>query len=211
MLVLVVVAALGTVAGPIGWIASTSAGHRHGVGEAPSAPVVIVFGAELAPGGQHPKSFLAGRLDIAAELVRTGKAKAVLVSGDAAGGSGNEVSVMTDYLVERGVPRDRIVTDPYGLDSYDTCARAAQVYGVRKALLVSQAFHLPRAVTLCRHHGVEAEGVAARCHPCRQVTLRKNKTREVAAAAKAALDTIRDRPPAVESPPDPAVTDVLRR
>jgi vancomycin permeability regulator SanA len=206
------VVALGPVAAvaPLLWVVAASSGHRHGVSEAPSAPVVIVFGAELAPGGQRPKSFLAGRLDVAAELVRAGRARAVLVSGDAAGGSGNEVAVMRRYLVDRGVPAAVIVTDPYGLDSYDTCARARQVYGIRTALLVSQSFHLPRAVTLCRQLGVEAEGVAARCHPCRTVTLRRNKTREVGAAAKAVLDVLRDRPPAVESEPDPSVTEALR-
>jgi vancomycin permeability regulator SanA len=203
--------ALLAVGGPVVWVAAVSAGHRHSVRDAPSAPVVIVFGAELAPGGQRPKPFLAGRLDIAAELVRAGKARAILVSGDARGRSGDEVSVMTRYLVERGVPEDRIVTDPHGLDSYDTCARAVQVYGIRRALLVSQSFHLPRAVTLCRHLGIEAEGVAARCLSCRQVTLRKNKTREIGAAVKAAVDTLRGRPPAVESPPDPAVTEALAR
>jgi len=113
-------------------------------------------------------------------------------------------------VVALGVPAHRLVTDPYGLDSYDTCARAAGVYGVRRALLVSQSFHLPRAVTLCRHLGIDADGVAARCHPCRQVTLHKNKAREVGADAKAVLDAVRGRPPAVESPPDHAVTEALR-
>jgi vancomycin permeability regulator SanA len=205
-----VVVALVALTAPVGWVVASSSGHRYSVRDAPSAPVAIVFGAELAPGGQQPKSFLAGRLDIAAELVRTGKARVLLVSGDAGGGSGDEVAVMTRYLVERGVPERRIVTDPHGLDSYDTCARAARVYGVRRALLVSQSFHLPRAVTLCRHFGIDADGVAARCSPCRKVTLRKNKVREVGADAKAVLDVVRGRPPAVESPPDPAVTEALR-
>lgn len=198
------------VGGPVAWVVAASSGHRHSVRNAPSAPVVIVFGAELATGGQRPKPFLAGRLDVAAELVRNGKARAVLVSGDAGGGSGDEVAVMTRYLVELGVAERRIVTDPHGLDSHDTCARAAGVYGVRRALLVSQSFHLPRAVTLCRHFGIDADGVAARCTSCRKVTLRKNTLREVGADAKAVLEVVRGRPPAVESRPDPALTEALR-
>lgn len=193
------------------WTRIASGGHVHAsVSDAPSAPVVIVFGAELAPGGQRPKPFLAGRLDVAAELVAAGKARAVLVSGDAGGRSGDEVAVMTRYLVDRGVPERRIATDPHGLDTYDTCARAAEVYGVRTALLVSQAFHLPRAVTLCRRLGVEADGVHARCDSCRESTLRKNARREIGADVKAVADAVRRRPPAVDSPRDPAVTNALR-
>jgi vancomycin permeability regulator SanA len=210
---LAVVAALAVLAigGPVAWTRAESAGHLYSsVADAPSAPVVVVFGAELAPGGQRPKSFLAGRLDVAAELVRAGKAKAILVSGDATGYSGNEVAVMTRYLVDRGVEARRIVSDPDGLDTYDTCVRAARVYGVRRALLVSQPFHLPRAVTLCRRSGIDADGVGARCHPCRVATLRKNKVREVGADLKAVWDVVLDRQPAVSSPPDRALTDALR-
>jgi vancomycin permeability regulator SanA len=210
-LLAVVLLGVAAIAAPVVWMTAASAGHLHDtVADAPSAPVVIVFGAELAPGGQRPKPFLAGRLDIAAELVRAGKARAVLVSGDAGGRSGDEVTVMTRYLVDRGVEQRRIVADPHGLDSYDTCARARQVYGIRRALLVSQAFHLPRAVTLCRRLGVDADGVSARCDGCRAVTLRKNRVREVGADAKAVGDALRDRPPAVQSPQDSAVTEALR-
>jgi vancomycin permeability regulator SanA len=77
------------------------------------------------------------------------------------------------------------------------------VYGVRRALLVSQRFHLPRAVTLCRSMGIDADGVAARCDGCLDTTLAKNRAREMPAAWKAVLDRVRNRPPAVASPPAP--------
>lgn len=213
VLILLAVVVLGVVAvfSPLLWTRFASAGHLHDTAaDAPSAPVVIVFGAELAPDGQRPKPFLAGRLDVAAELVRAGKAKAVLVSGDGGGDSGDEVTVMSRYLIERGVEQRRIVADPHGLDSYDTCVRAAEVYGIRRALLVSQSFHLPRAVTLCRGVGIDADGVNARCDSCRESTLRKNSFREIGATAKAVGDTLRGRPSAVRSDPDPAVTDAVR-
>jgi vancomycin permeability regulator SanA len=198
------------VGGPFLWTRIASGDHVHEtVQDAPSAPVVIVFGAELAPGGERPKPFLAGRLDVAAELFRAGKARAVLVSGDAGGRSGDEIAAMTEYLVERGVAADRIAADPHGLDTYDTCARAADVYGIERALLVSQPFHLPRAVTLCRRQGIDADGVHARCDNCRTSTLRKNAAREVGADVKAVGDVVRDRPPAVESPPDRSVAEAL--
>ncbi|WP_412540153.1 ElyC/SanA/YdcF family protein [Longispora sp. K20-0274] len=188
-IVLAVLAAL-----PALWARSVSAGHRFDARDAPSAPVAIVFGAELAPGGTQPKPFLAGRLNVAAELYRAGKVSSVLVSGDARGTSGDEVGAMEGYLEARGVPRDRIVQDGLGLDSYDTCLRARDVYGLHRVLLVSQNFHLVRAVTLCRRLGVDADGVNATCDNCRTSTLLKNRVRDFAACHKAVYDLWSDRP-----------------
>lgn len=201
----VVAAALGAtmVLAPTAWIRMSSAGRIVTVADAPGSEVAIVFGAQVAPGGTQPMPFLKGRLDVGAELLRTGKVKALLISGDAHGGSGDEVRVMQDYLVGQGVDPSRVVVDPYGLDTYDTCRRAHDVYGVRRALLVSQELHLHRAVTLCRELGVDGVGVPARCDGCRQVTIWYNTARDVAAGPKALWEVLRHRPPAVQSPPDP--------
>ncbi|GIG62362.1 membrane protein [Longispora fulva] len=188
-IVLAVLAAL-----PALWARTVSEGHRFAVPDAPSAPVAIVFGAELAPGGTQPKPFLAGRLDVAADLYRAGKVTSVLVSGDARGTSGDEVGAMERYLEARGVPGDRIAEDGLGLDSYDTCLRARDVYGLRRVLLVSQNFHLVRAVTLCRQLGVDADGVNARCDNCRTSTLVKNRARDFVACHKAVYDLWSHRP-----------------
>jgi vancomycin permeability regulator SanA len=190
---------------PVLWTAASSAGHLYTVDSAPTVPVGIVFGAQLRAGGRTPKAFLAGRLVTAVRLYRAGKVRALLVSGDAHGDSGNEVAVMSRYLTEHGVPAERVVADPYGLDTYDTCRRARDVYGVTRALLVSQRFHLPRAVTLCRHAAITADGVAASCGECQNVTLAYNAGREVLADLKAVRDVWSDRKPAVTSPSDPAV------
>jgi vancomycin permeability regulator SanA len=198
-------------AGPALWLRVSSAGHRHTVADAPSAGVVIVFGAQLAPGGTRPKPFLASRLRTTAALVRAGRARAVLVSGDGASAAGSETDVMRTYLTELGVDQAKIVNDPSGLDTYDTCRRARDVYGVRRALLVTQSYHLPRAVALCRTLGIDADGVDAGCVGCLRTTLARNWLRELAAGPKAALDALRDRPPAVASPPDPALTTAAAR
>jgi vancomycin permeability regulator SanA len=174
-----------------------------------TATVVIVFGAQLTDDGSRPKPFLKGRLDTAVGLVTSGRAKVVLVSGDEHGSSGNEVAVMSRYLENAGVPAQRIVRDGAGLDTYDTCRRAHDVFGVRKALLASQEFHLHRAVTLCRSLGIDADGVAAPCDQCQDSTLLTNRLREVPAAWKATLDRIRHRPPVVVSPPTNAVAQAL--
>ncbi len=197
------------VGGPLAWTRMSASGHIFDESGVPAAPVVIVFGAELRPDASGPKPILAGRLDLTVRLVQSGKAKAVLVSGDGRGSSGDEVSVMTDYLVAKGVDPARIAIDPYGLDTFDTCRRAHDVFGVDRAILATQSFHLYRAVTLCRHAGIDAAGVPASCDPCSLGTLIRNRSRDALAAVKAAIDVARDRPPAVESPPNRAVADIL--
>lgn len=174
----------------VGWAYIASSGHRHDLADAPAAPVAIVFGAEVGT------PFLAGRLAVTAALVKAGKADSVLVSGNAAGTSGDETEVMTSALVAKGVPPAKIVVDRYGLDTYDTCARAVRVFGVRRALLVTQGYHLPRAVSLCRGLGMAADGVEATCD-CGALILAKNEIREWFATVLAVKDALWPRPPAV--------------
>ncbi len=185
-------------------VASAASGRVHDLPDAPEAPVVIVLGAKVKAG--EPMSFLAGRLDVGAALVLDGRARAVLVSGDANGTSGNEIAAMTDYLVAKGVDPRLIVGDDFGLDTYDTCVRAAQTFGVRRALIVSQDPHVTRAVALCGHAGIDADGVRGDCD-CRTITVARNTAREWLARPKAVLDMLSNRPPKVATP----VTDALDR
>jgi vancomycin permeability regulator SanA len=184
------------------WTFLTAQGHLHDPGDAPSAEVVIVLGTE-------PGNRLSGRLDTTAEMVTSGRARAVLVSGDRGGDRGDEIAAMTDYLVAKGVDRKRIVADPYGLDTYDTCVRARDVYGVSRALVVTQSYHLTRAVTLCRHLGIDAEGVRAGCD-CSAWLLTTKALRDYVASGKAVLDVIRSRPPAVTSAPSDELSSALK-
>lgn len=185
------------------WAYIASGGHRYELADAPNAPVVIVFGAKIQSG--RPLPFLAGRLDTTVQLVKAGKARAVLVSGAAGGTSGDETRAMTAYLVDKGVDPAKIVVDEFGLDTYDTCARAVQVFGVRRALLVTQSYHVPRAVALCRSLGMDADGVAATCD-CNILSLAKNRAREWLATVDAVREAIWHRTPAVTSPPDDSLT-----
>ena len=205
-------------AGPFIWTRVGAGGHLYAEndyasgGHGPDAPVVLVLGAQVAPDGTRPMPFLRGRLDTSAMLLAGGHAKVALVSGDARGGSGDETSVMTSYLVRsKGIDAARVVADATGLDTYDSCLRARQVYGVTRALVVTQPYHLARAVALCRHVGIDADGVAARCDGCASLNLVRNGYRDYFACSKAALDATVDRRPSVESPPDPAVTNALAR
>jgi vancomycin permeability regulator SanA len=199
LLILVAVGAV-SAAAPFVWTRIAAGGHLYTAGDSPQADVVIVFGAQVAPDGTRPMPFLAGRLRTGAELVKTGKASRILVSGDANGGSGNETRVMRDYLTgELGIDASKVEIDPYGLDTYDSCARAVQVYGIDRALLVTQSYHLARAVALCRHLGMDADGVAAGCTDCTTHKLVLNTVRDFFACSKAALDVISGRAPEITS------------
>ncbi len=138
-------------------VARVSAGRIFDVDTIPARPIAMVLGAKADAG--VPSAFLAARLDLAVELYRSDKIQAVLVSGDNTAGSGHETTVMRDHLVERGIPAERVVQDPAGFDTYDSCVRARDVFGVEKMIIVTQLYHLERAITICTDIGVDAIGV----------------------------------------------------
>ena len=127
---------------------------------APAAPVAIVFGAGLAQ-GQVPSRILAERLDAAIALYRAGKVPRLLLSGDNSDRYHDETGAMTKYARAQGIPESDLIADDFGVSTYDTCWRARHVFGVERAVLVTQRFHLPRALFLANALGVDAEGVAA--------------------------------------------------
>jgi vancomycin permeability regulator SanA len=180
------------VGGTGAWVRVASAGHIHEASSAPAAPVAIVFGTQLAADGRRPLAVLRNRLDTAAGLFAAGRVSWLLVSGDGRGESGDEPAAMTRHLIEAGVPREAIVADGYGLDSHATCRRAHDLLGVRRALLVTQGYHLPRAVTLCRAAGIDADGVLAGCEGCDRLRAVWNTARDWFAAPKAAWDLLAD-------------------
>lgn len=194
-----------------GWTRLAASGHLYDEADAPRAEVLLVLGAQVGRDGR-PMPFLKGRLDTAGQLLRDGKARVALVSGDANGSSGDETTAMTTYLAEAwDIDPDRIVTDPHGLDTHDSCVRAKEVYGLTKALVVTQAYHLGRAVALCRSAGIDADGVGARCDGCVSLNLARNAVRDYLACTKAAWDATWERRSAVQSPPSTEVTDALLR
>lgn len=194
---------LAIVLGSAGWVAYQSYGRVDDVADAPSSPVVLVLGSQVRDG--KPMKFLTGRLDAAVALVESNRAQSILVSGDANGNSGNEIEAMTDYLVDAGIDENVIVGDDYGLDTYDSCVRAADTFGVTDALVVSQGLHVSRAVALCRDAGIDAHGVDAECD-CNRLAVWRNFGREWLARPKVILDLMSGRPPAVETPADDSLS-----
>jgi vancomycin permeability regulator SanA len=128
------------------------------VGSVPHHEVALVLGAGVDADGR-PSNALRSRIDAAAELYRAGAVRHLLVSGDNSSVDYDEVTVMRDELVARGVPLAAITRDHAGFDTYDSCVRAKEIFGVRDAVVVTQDFHIDRAVYTCRQVGVEADGL----------------------------------------------------
>lgn len=206
----VVAAGVVTVVAANLWVWVGSAGRVSVLGEAQDtrkAPVAIVLGAGVRPDGS-PSRWLSYRLDVAARLYQDRRVEAVVVSGDNREANYDEPSAMRAYLLGVGVPEQAIVRDYAGFDTRATCVRAKEVFGVDKALLVTQDFHLPRAVTLCRHAGVDAYGVAdTRAHVNRGSWVR-SWLRERLAVVKAAGEELWGRPPLL-GPYEPGVDEAI--
>jgi SanA protein len=123
--------------------------------EAEHAPVGIVFGAGLKRDGE-PAAVLRDRIQAAAEIYQAGKVDTLLMSG-----YGAEPAAMQEYAIELGVPLEAIELDVGGWRTYDTCYRARYEYNLDKAILVTQPFHMPRALYLCSAMGITVQGIEA--------------------------------------------------
>lgn len=171
------------VAGPSIYVRRQTSGLRYAIADVPAAPVAIVFGAGIRAG--KPSPFLARRLDIAVDLYAHGRVRALLMSGDNSTTEHDEVAVMTAYAVEHGVPATVIAQDHAGFDTYDSCYRAREIFGVHRAILVTQQFHLARATFVCRQLGIEAFGVGDDTSGPWPGLTRKYEAREVLSTTKA--------------------------
>jgi SanA protein len=154
------------------------------VSEVPAAPVAIVFGAGYWPGGLSDA--LADRMDTAIALYEANKINKLLLTGDNRFVEYNEPAAMARYAEAKGVPSQDLVLDYAGRRTYDSCYRAGAIFGVERAILVTQEYHLPRALYTCDHLGVEVVGIKAD----QRVLLRSRwyEFREVFALAGAWLD-----------------------
>jgi len=192
-------------AGPYLWIRFATMGKIHTVDDAPKAPVAIVLGAGLNADGT-PKPYLQVRLEDTLRLYQDGRIRAILVSGDHGQVDHDEVKAMTTWLVDRGVPARKVVADHAGFDTYDSCVRAYKIFGVRAALVVTQDFHVRRAVFLCRQAGIDAAGVGSPT-PDNDIGY---QVREVPAAIKATADVLVDTDPKYLGKYETGVDEALR-
>ncbi|MFF2325831.1 MULTISPECIES: vancomycin high temperature exclusion protein [unclassified Streptomyces] len=190
---------------PATWMYSVADARVRTTTDAPPQGVAVVFGAGLREG--RPSPYLANRLKAAAELYRDGKVKVVLVTGDNSRKEYDEPDAMRTYLRTHGVPDQQIVSDFAGFDTWDSCVRAKKIFGVDRAVLVSQSFHIRRAIALCRTAGIDAYGVGV--DAVHDVTWYYGGTREVFAAGKAALDAVFKPDPHFLGPKEPGVGEAL--
>jgi len=120
---------------------------------------ILVLGAGVRDG--RPTDMLRDRLDTAVELYFSGVAKKLLVSGDHGSEDYDEVNVMKDYAVEKGVPSEDIFMDHSGFSTYESIYRADAVFGVKSCIIVTQKYHLFRALYAAEQFGLRAVGVSA--------------------------------------------------
>jgi vancomycin permeability regulator SanA len=143
----------------IGYVAlSTSARRYRDPAITPAAPVAIVFGAGIGSDGTL-SPMLADRVRAAAQLYQDGAIQKILMTGDNSRADYDEVSAMRRAAIARGVAADDITLDYAGFSTYESCYRARAIFGVTRAVLVTQDYHLPRALYTCQHLGLDVEGL----------------------------------------------------
>jgi vancomycin permeability regulator SanA len=193
----------------VAWMRSGTGQYIHDEASVPVAPVALVLGAQVYEGGV-PSPFLTARLEIALRLYRSGKVKAILVSGDHREWRYDEPGSMLRWLTQHDVPPTKVVLDHAGFDTYDSCVRANKIFGVQRAIVVTQSYHLPRAVKLCRRLGIETYGVGDETMRGVGMPWWISSNREHGACVKAVYDVVSGRDPVFLGPRESGVDDALR-
>ncbi len=160
--------------------------------EVAPAPAAMILGASVKLDGT-PSDALRDRVMVGIQLYKEGKVSSLLMTGDDGGFHANEVATMKRLAIEAGVPEKDVLVDGHGYRTYESCKRAVQTFNIRQAIIVTQRFHLARALYLCSHLGMEAQGVAADLQPYERIVF--FTARDFAASLKAWWDINIDAPP----------------
>ncbi len=169
------------------WIVLRSRSRVATVPEAVQAtPLALVLGTSKTLASGRINSHWRGRMDAAAALWKAGRVKHILVSGDNRRMDYNEPRDMRDGLVERGVPVSAIHLDYAGLRTLDSVIRAQEIFGVTRCVIVTDDFHLPRALWLADRRGMEVTGFHGPELPWELSG--KSRTREWLARINAAME-----------------------
>jgi SanA protein len=178
------------------------AGSRlYNAENSPAEKIAIVFGAGLYRDGS-PTPVLRDRVATAADLYHNGKVEKLLMSGNVSRGH-NEPGAMRRYALGLGIPDQDIILDEQGLRTYDTCYRAREIFDLDSAILVSQAFHLPRAIYTCNSLGISAIGVNADLRQYRRASQTFWNLREAVATAVALWEVHFSQPQPILGNPEP--------
>ena len=204
--------ALGLLAGAVVIVGAANAvvalgggGWTRDPAAAPPAQAALVLGAQVRPDGS-PSAMLEDRVRAAAALYRDRRVAKVLVSGDHGTVGYDEVGAMRRRLLSLGVPAQDIFEDHAGFDTWDSMVRAKHVFEVKTAIVVTQRFHLARALWLARRAGLRASGLAADARSYGSI-MRTLQAREVVARVKAVGDVVTGAGPRFLGPPHPIAGD----
>jgi len=159
------------------------------VGDVPATEVAMILGASVYRG--RPSPILAERADAAIALYKADKVSKILVTGDNGALSYDEVTPVRKYLLNAGIPSQDIFLDHAGFDTYSSMYRAREVFLANSLTIVTQDFHLPRALWIARHLGLEAYGVVAEGGEHSPY----DYIREIPASIKAIVNVLTDRQP----------------
>jgi vancomycin permeability regulator SanA len=144
---------------PTGYVAEVTSPNRYDdPARVPPTRIGIVFGAGIRKDGSLTP-MLVDRVEAAVALYKNGQVRKLLMSGDNSRADYDEVSAMGKYAAARGVPEADVTLDRAGFSTYESCYRARAIFGVTQAILVTQRYHLPRAVYTCRQLGIDAVGL----------------------------------------------------
>ncbi len=181
----------------------------YSLASVPDRPVAITFGAEVYASGRL-SAMLADRVKMAAQLYQTGKVKALLFTGDNGSDSYNEPEAMREYALGLGIPNDTIVLDYAGFRTYDSCYRARDIFKVSQAILVTQDFHLDRALLICNALGIDSVGVAAdvlRPNGYARISLLRSEIREFPSTTLSVFDLLIGTKPTFLGDPLPILAE----
>ncbi len=168
--------------------------------EVPETQVAIILGAGVKEDGRL-SDMLMDRALVAVALYEAEKVGAILVSGDHGRKDYDEVNAVRQVLLQKGVPAEDIFLDHAGFDTYDSLYRAKAIFGIESATVVTQAFHLPRAVYIGRKLGIETVGQAADMQA--YIHVNRLRMREVPARMKAVVNLALNTQPTFFGPAIP--------
>lgn len=201
---LAILAVLALVAATNGYVLGRGSGGTDDAGSVRHAQAAVVLGALVQPDGT-PSAMLRDRLRRAVQLWRAGRVDRILVSGDHLRVGYDEPDAMRRALQRAGVPARAIFTDHAGVDTRATMVRARRVFVVRDAVVVTQGFHMARALYLARAAGLHAQGLRSDLAPYGAQGVRSD-VREVLARVKSVAAQATGRP-VLLGPPHPIAGD----
>ncbi|HCF51302.1 MAG TPA: hypothetical protein DER60_13535 [Syntrophomonas sp.] len=164
------------------YVERVGAKYIYSAQEVPEADTVLILGAYVYPDGTL-SAMLKDRVTVGHELYQQGKAPKIIVSGDHGRTDYDEVNTMKEFLKSKGMPGQDIFMDHAGFSTYESLYRARDIFQVKKVIIITQEYHLLRAVFIARELGLEAYGVASDKHDYGQV-MAAYEVREMAARNK---------------------------